>query len=545
MDKQKCSFERFNCMRTCYRQYQYCFQHINEEKDVHISRCSYTSNVTGRKCLKPGLKTVHDKTEYFCAQHLRGRKRSHPADVCNENVKLINERYLPKSDFSLNDLEESQSSLWNPKISRYLPFNNAEKDYLFSDDMKSGIIEFDACTSEELIQSHIQKANRLKSLYEQQLSHCKDSLREAYKDCEDNGSIFSLNTLRQNPNLYKGEDSIKPLIKYQKYSGQELLLYLKAQKLRSKVKTCKKDLETCSYQFKETETCPELVIPLTKFCLKHIPPDILQNLYVKCSALGCMETVPPKGRISDDPQYCCLHHDLKPLDDNLLSLVNEMKKCNEDDRLESLSKKAVSCVMEYILDQVDVILESSKKDSNHLNISDKTCDGESKNPLKEVESEKEKIENVEDLSQKAASKFSDFVNQKTFLLSVTEANSILVQPVNSYSSFDKVGQYNQTKICPVICEKKSTKSGSLFSHVDSVSNIEAGGTVASTTFQTTRLSINKENPQSSQTNNNQSKTTVITAGTMIPPYESPPKFEDLSNDEDLKMNLILSDNITS
>lgn len=573
MGDYKCSHRSFNCMRVCYGKSKYCYQHLDQES-CNIARCSYVSKITGRKCLNPRIIRSRDRREsdkpIYCALHSDDgdsasllKKRSHREAFGddhskNQNNDLINEAYISKYDSAFCNLQvkDPRNSPWDAKLSRHLPFNDIEHDHVFSDSFTGSYPKFDVCTEEELVRSTLLKTKDLMRLYNRQYRLCKSKLllsKAKFLDLPgEHAALLS--------KAEKSEkDELKALFSYHTLSGEEKLMREKAKRKKAGLNggvSNKKQIKSCTYGI-GTKLCKETAIPNCNFCVGHVVTDKSQQMYSKCSGCGAIMNKLLEKAVTGWHCYC----KVQPLqsessNETLEALMNKVRSQSDMSKRKQEIEVGVNSAMEFLCDEVEKAINPVQLSSEDMEIetsvtvnSEVAADFNSSLALSENDEkfatkspknsavveeavDEPKVENrnvlqnvvdfIEAENKAPASKLSDFLNQKTLLLSSTEPGSILVQPLQECKPGLLLPTRSETtKVCPVSLDNEPRSASS----------------ISSTKLQSSVLLVNRY----SNHGDGQSKGTgikhVVTSGTMIPPYESPPRFQDSDEEPNFKVKV--------
>ncbi|XP_018907410.2 KAT8 regulatory NSL complex subunit 2 isoform X1 [Bemisia tabaci] len=170
-------------------------------------------------------------------------------------------------------------------------------------------------TEEEMVALARNKMDRLKTLFIDQVKRLQYILqrkRHSYlqslkKEKEIYGSIHS--QIRKSPAEEKLYQKLKALNSYHKRNGVEAVLRKKSLEKRSKTVNGRKGCSgnKCIYT-EEDVRCGAKVLPLSKYCLKHILEDQNQALFrvcnSQCADLPCREPI----SVFLENSYCVFHN---------------------------------------------------------------------------------------------------------------------------------------------------------------------------------------------------------------------------------------------
>lgn len=198
-----------------------------------------------------------------------------------------------------------------------------ESDNESCDSMSEGIMRHaNHFTSKEILRIADEKLALLQGLYIDQINHLHHLLREKRRTYlhamrREREHLCSIqdqlkDTIRERT-LYQ---QLKALSSYHRRYGPEALLYKKYKEKRDRNSKYHRSRTVASPKCIFTEggvKCGERVVPISKFCLKHILEDKKQLLFQacgkECSNVICQTPVP---RIQSDPT-CILHLPLPKL----------------------------------------------------------------------------------------------------------------------------------------------------------------------------------------------------------------------------------------
>ncbi|BFZ22555.1 hypothetical protein BsWGS_25593 [Bradybaena similaris] len=373
-----CKYSHHVCMQNCVDGYDYCIHHILEDKTAPYKQCVYMTK-SGRRCFMPAPK--QERKDGYCSEHAKkasfarqrlARKRR-PKETVESLLEELTSVNSVSSDSHNNEhrrgkmhsdsiaskaleyASSSDSDTEQPVLGQTW-IDDADSDAESIDSEQEDLLKYaGAYTTEEVAQILRDKLIKLQALYIDQFKRLKHVLLTkrrqyltAYKaEKETLGSI----KLYKNDPLQK--DKYKKLLAMKHYHrkyGKEALLQKQSTQRRMQA------TEAMNYQpphfakcvfVDEGLRCNARVVPLSKFCQKHILHDPAQVLYRPCPFADsqCGRPVPTLH----NTEFCSLHQpvpfvkepDQPDADVNVAEQedTKQGSKENMDNKLASVSEK--------------------------------------------------------------------------------------------------------------------------------------------------------------------------------------------------------------
>lgn len=171
------------------------------------------------------------------------------------------------------------------------------------------------------------KLIRLQKLYIEQFGRLQYLLKEERRDYrinvrkEKEENFMSIHKQpKETPEEQIAYDTIKSLNHYSKPHGQEAILnqMLQEKRLRAsgggaEASSSSSKAAKCTFNLTTNTKCGDTVVPMSKYCVKHILHDPNQVLFRKCS-VTTTEDGPCEAPIPDlfDTSSCVYHTQLQP-----------------------------------------------------------------------------------------------------------------------------------------------------------------------------------------------------------------------------------------
>uniref|UniRef100_A0A0V0G890 KAT8 regulatory NSL complex subunit 2 n=1 Tax=Triatoma dimidiata TaxID=72491 RepID=A0A0V0G890_TRIDM len=334
-----CAYQPRICTQPVLEQYEYCMKHILEDKNAPFKPCGYAYPINNKRCLLPAQRG--DKKDIgYCPLHMwktqMKRQRSmskyvppptpeallsglshYVRPVRSSTAKLESDelnntsRTKPINPFVEADIakvalnrthvlecaSESDSDVETATLDNI--WKGANEDSSDAESIDSQVEEAlkhaDYYTAEEVVHLARNKLIKLQLLYQKQferLTHILKEKRRRYlialkKERETLSSISDqARTSAKEQKLY---EKLKALNRYHKRSNAETVAYLACLEKRNKEmgRSDSKSQVHPSNKCNFTEggvRCSRVILPLTKYCFKHILEDPNQTLFKAC---GC------------------------------------------------------------------------------------------------------------------------------------------------------------------------------------------------------------------------------------------------------------------
>ncbi|XP_005107541.1 KAT8 regulatory NSL complex subunit 2 isoform X2 [Aplysia californica] len=327
-----CKYSHRECMQNCIEGYDYCLRHILEDKTAPFKQCAFITK-SGRRCpiaalkqeRKDGFCMEHGKKSLITRQRLNRKRRPRETadglleELANSNSGLADfmnsdhRRGKAHSD-SLAEYASSSDSDTEPTLVEQAWRDDGDSDAESIDSDQEDMLKYAGVyTTEEVAQILRDKLIRLQALYIDQFKRLRHILLnkrrqylQAYK--VERESLGSLKLYKKDPLQRLKYDKLCAMKRYHKKFGKDALLQKQSTERRMKA------TEGLNYQpisfpkcvfVDDGVRCCARVIPLSKFCQKHILHDPGQVLYRPCPFADsqCGRPVP----ILFNTGFCSLH----------------------------------------------------------------------------------------------------------------------------------------------------------------------------------------------------------------------------------------------
>ncbi|XP_059173586.1 KAT8 regulatory NSL complex subunit 2-like isoform X2 [Physella acuta] len=337
-----CKYAHRRCMQNCVDGYDYCIRHILEDKAAPFKQCTYMTK-SGKRCgtaapkheRKDGYCTEHAKKAFITRQRLsRKRRPKESTETLLDELTTVNSG---TTDVHTNENRRSKahSDSIASKALEYASSSDSEAEALLVEktwrdpgDSDAESIDSDQedmlkyagiYTTEEVAQILRDKLIRLQTLYIDQFKRLKHVLLskrrqylQAYK--VEKETLGSIKLYKNDPFQKDKYDKLCALKRYHKKFGKEALL--QKQSTERRMQSTDEANYTPPHFVKcvfvdEGWRCGSRVVPLSKFCQKHILHDSAQVLYRPCPFADsqCGRPVPTIF----NTEYCSLHQPVPPL----------------------------------------------------------------------------------------------------------------------------------------------------------------------------------------------------------------------------------------
>ncbi|XP_065577463.1 KAT8 regulatory NSL complex subunit 2-like [Artemia franciscana] len=248
--------------------------------------------------------------------------------------------------------DESEADI-APMLVDHTFVENADSDADSIDsDMDDPLRNAGVYTVEEVVTRTKERLIRLQSQYVEQfsrLNHCLREQRRMYlHSVKKEKELPGFGKLKDIPSERKNLKKLRHHLRYHRVFGKENLLFLQAQEKRLKVTEGSnfkaQPVMRCSYSEGKLK-CQQQVIPLSKFCFKHILKDKEQFLFRGCTAaidsMGKEECLAPVFTLSATP-VCDFHCGATDIDEQDACSGAESERRSVETRVESGVVLAVS-----------------------------------------------------------------------------------------------------------------------------------------------------------------------------------------------------------
>lgn len=312
-----CNYSHRHCMQNRMDGYQYCIRHILEDKSAPFKQCNYVYPRNGKRCANATSKL--EKKEGLCPEH----SRKHA--LLQQKILIRPRKIVETPETLIDDLEhglseearetggllhsdefytDSESERASPVMDQVWHGDGDSDAESVDSEQEDPLKHAGVYTAEEVALITRDKLIKLQSLYIEQFKRLQHVLKEKRRkylhalkqEKETLGSIHE--TPRLTIEATQRYDKLKALNRYHKRHGPELLLHkqVKERRLNATEGVAHKlpHYTRCNFA-QDGERCNERILPLSKFCLKHILHDAHQVLFRPCKTTHtvCKEPVIP------------------------------------------------------------------------------------------------------------------------------------------------------------------------------------------------------------------------------------------------------------
>lgn len=331
-----CKYSHHVCMQNCVDGYDYCIHHILEDKTAPYKQCIYMTK-SGRRCFmaapkqerKDGYCSEHAKKASYARQRLsRKRRPKETVESLLEELSSVNSissdphnnehrRGKMHSDSiaskALEYASSSDSDTEQPMVGQTW-IDDGDSDAESIDSEQEDLLKYaGAYTTEEVAQILRDKLIRLQALYIDQFKRLKHVLLtkrrqylKAYK--AEKETLGSIKLYKNDPSQKEKYQKLLAMKHYHRKYGKEALLQKQSTQRRMQATEGMNYLlphfAKCVF-VDEGVRCNARVVPLSKFCQKHILHDPAQVLYRPCPFADsqCGRPVPTLH----NTEFCSLH----------------------------------------------------------------------------------------------------------------------------------------------------------------------------------------------------------------------------------------------
>jgi len=339
-----CNYSLHLCHGQRLKGFEYCIKHILEDKSAPYRPCAYTVETThsSHSCPRPAPRS--SRGEGYCREHSRAvvsatrrviRKRGggaiqalHESVVHTKNKMSRGETETRLGQIALtgDKLEESDDD--NIKVADTWAGDDGDSDCESVDsEAEESLKHAGVFTGEEVMRTMRDKLIRLQKLYIEQFGRLGHLLRESKRtylaQIKEEKEAGLMNMASQ-PGDQLSFIKLKAMTHYHSPSGREALLASKLREKRGNACTSGNKVHVshvsgpvrgpCQHYLTSTTKCGEPVVPMTKYCPKHILEQQGQVLFRPCGAITDKEDgpcqVPVPAMFSHT--HCVFHIKLQP-----------------------------------------------------------------------------------------------------------------------------------------------------------------------------------------------------------------------------------------
>ncbi|XP_066926750.1 KAT8 regulatory NSL complex subunit 2-like [Clytia hemisphaerica] len=298
-----CKSTAMLCKLAVLKGFEFCHQHILEDKASPYKRCHFVYK-SEKRCQNPAPKLGAVEQVSFCLHHEKQRERQ------QKKIRKSKER---KTDSKKQKVVHGSSSGSRPSSKRSTPVHSSSEEEEYSFVTDSTQVEKIACTwlgnqasdadstdsedenplnhagawtLEECVRICKEKMERLRTLYMLQYKRLNHNLKEDRRKMVTQYDMEPQTLLQVKPANVTGDpytDFVEDmhLTNYQKLTGPELLAERQMKEKRNHGK--KSDLARCHFS-SDGSRCSSKVLPFSKYCFHHICSDQEQYLFEQCTS---------------------------------------------------------------------------------------------------------------------------------------------------------------------------------------------------------------------------------------------------------------------
>jgi len=343
-----CNYTTHLCHGQRLQGYEFCIRHILEDKTAAYKPCAYTGEAGGQvtKCPRAAPRT--SRGEGFCRDHSRAvvsarhrlgkrsREESGGESLILESLKqyrtsgpISESAEIPRlAQLVLSGdgrlLGEESGGEEGRRVGEHWPGENESDAESVDSEGEDGLKHAGVYTGEEVMRTMRDKLIRLQKLYIEQFGRLQHKLRESRRNYlvqarEEREA--GMMTISSQPREEASYSRLKALTHYHAPAGREALLAARHREKRAQVSagrpstsasatpTSSPAIAPCQHPLTSTTRCGQGVIPMSRFCPKHILEQPNQVLFRACGVTTDVSDGPCETPVPAlFPHSTCIFH---------------------------------------------------------------------------------------------------------------------------------------------------------------------------------------------------------------------------------------------
>jgi len=302
-----CNYSPHLCHGQRLQGYEFCIRHILEDKSAPYKPCAYTVDTgAGQGCPRAAPRT--SRGEGFCREHSRavvsarsrmGRKRVGGVNqALQESLghykkgRLMEGMVEPRlGQIVLAGERGEESEEEGVKVDDTWAGDGESEGESVDSEGEESLKHAGVFTGEEVMRTMRDKLIRLQKLYIEQFGRLGHQLREGRRkylaQVREEREAGMMN-ISQQPKDSTQYSKLKALTHYHAPAGREALLAGRLREKRAEASGVKGSAvppSPCQHHLTSTTKCGEGVVPMARYCPKHILEQQGQVLYRQCGAV--------------------------------------------------------------------------------------------------------------------------------------------------------------------------------------------------------------------------------------------------------------------
>jgi len=345
-----CNYTPHLCHGQRLQGYEFCIKHILEDKTAPYRPCAYTAESQSGVRACPRAAPRSSRGESYCREHSRAlvsgatrrivRKRGGAAVTAVQLQDSLahykrsrtggeaGETRLGQVVLAADRLEESEEEV--VRVGDTFPGDGGDSEPESVDsESEESLKHAGVFTGEEVMRTMRDKLIRLQKLYIEQFGRLGHLLRESRRtylaQVKDEREAGLMN-MSQQPGDQQTFSKLKALTHYHCPAGREALLAARLRDKRAAVSGGSKQSSgasslsvgaspaPCQHHLTSSTKCGQGVVPMSRFCPRHVLQDTNQVLFRQCGALTNKEDGPCEVPVPAifSHTHCVFHVKLQP-----------------------------------------------------------------------------------------------------------------------------------------------------------------------------------------------------------------------------------------
>ena len=332
-----CNYSPHLCHGQRLQGYEFCIRHILEDKSAPYKPCAYTvESGGGRGCPRAAPRT--NRGQGFCREHSRavvsarsrlGKRRGVGSNLALQESLGHYKRgkvadgntYGGKlGQIVLNSERGEESEEESVRISDTWTGDGESEGESVDSEGEESLKHAGVFTGEEVMRTMRDKLIKLQKLYIEQFGRLGHQLREGRRTYlsqvreEREAGLMNINKQPRDEVYYK---KLKALTHYHAPAGREALLAVRLREKRaiaSGGKSISVPPSPCQHHLTSTTKCGAGVVPMSRYCPKHVLEQPGQVLFRQCGVITDKEDGPCETPVPALFNYssCLFHVKLQP-----------------------------------------------------------------------------------------------------------------------------------------------------------------------------------------------------------------------------------------